>query len=94
LVREEWNDPLTIIIVRSILTWNGTAPDRVPNLGQIICQYFWGAHGFSVWKHFSHDICVQTINNICLFKINAYTGRRNVTLAGVIQTPFDVAAKW
>jgi len=33
LVREEWNDPLTVIIVRSILTRNGTAPDRVPNLG-------------------------------------------------------------
>jgi len=33
LVREEWNDPLTIIIVRTILTRNGTAPDRVPNLG-------------------------------------------------------------
>jgi len=33
LVREEWNDPLTIIIVRSILTWNGAALDRVPNLG-------------------------------------------------------------
>jgi len=33
LVREEWNDPLTIIIVRSILTRNGTAPDRAPNLG-------------------------------------------------------------
>jgi len=31
LVGEEWNDP-TIIIVRSILTWNGAAPDRVPNL--------------------------------------------------------------
>jgi len=33
LVREEWIDPLTISIVRSILTRNGTAPDRVPNLG-------------------------------------------------------------
>jgi len=33
LVREEWNDPLTIIFVRSIVTRNGTAPDRVQNLG-------------------------------------------------------------
>jgi len=33
LVREEWNDPLTIIIVRSILSRNGTASDKVPNLG-------------------------------------------------------------
>jgi len=32
LGKEEWNDPLTII-VRSILARKGTAPDRVPNLG-------------------------------------------------------------
>ena len=25
--------------------------------------------------------------------LNYYTGRRNVTLASVIQTPFDIAAK-
>ena len=25
--------PFTIIIVRSNLTWSGTAPDRFPNLG-------------------------------------------------------------
>jgi len=31
--RREWNDPLTTIIVRSTLTWNGTAADRVPNSG-------------------------------------------------------------
>jgi len=33
LVREEWNDPLTMIIVRSILTRKGIAPDKVPTLG-------------------------------------------------------------
>jgi len=33
LGREGWNHPFTIIIVRSNLTWNGTAPDRFPNLG-------------------------------------------------------------
>jgi len=27
LGRREWNDPLTIIIVRPTLTQNGTAPD-------------------------------------------------------------------
>ena len=74
LVREEWNDPLTIIIVRSILTRNGTAPDRVPNLGYIICQYFWGVRDFSIWKHFDHDISVhkQPIHlfsqNKCLYR--------------------------
>ena len=26
--------------------------------------------------------------------LNYYTGRRNVALASVIQTPFDIAAKW
>jgi len=33
LGRDGWNDPFIIIIVRSTLTWNGTAPDRFPNLG-------------------------------------------------------------
>jgi len=33
LGRKGWNDPFTIIIVRFTLTWNGTAPDRFPNLG-------------------------------------------------------------
>jgi len=65
--------------------------------------------GFQIWvKNFvsisegymtfrSGNISVVTflyiIDNICLFKIDARIGRRNVTLAGVIQTPFDVATK-
>jgi len=45
----------------------------------------------------SENILVVTFlyitDNICLSKINDRIGRRNVTLAGVIQTPFDVATK-
>ena len=53
LGRGEWNDPLTIIIVRSTVTRNGTALYRVPNLGKIvICQYFWvTTFGQSSSKH-------------------------------------------
>ena len=78
LGRGEWNDPFIIIIVRSSRTWNGTAPGRVPNLGKIICQYFWGALTFR-----SRDILVKTflyikktISFVCL---NYYRGRWNVT---------------
>jgi len=41
----------------------------------------------SVWGHFSHDLSVhkQPITFVYLYD---YIGRQNVTLAGVIHTPF------
>ena len=51
---------------------------------------------FSVWPFWSGDISGATflyINNWFVY-LNGYIGRRNVTLAGVIPTSFDAAAKW
>jgi len=61
LVREEWNDLLTIIIVRSILIRNGTAPDRVPILVKIFVNI---SEGYVTFR--SGNISVMTflyINN-------------------------------
>jgi len=41
----------------------------------------------SVWGHFGHDISVHK-QLIAFLYLNDYIGRRNVTLAGVIPTPF------
>jgi len=40
-----------------------------------------------VWGHFGHDISVHK-QLITFVYLNDYIGRRNVTLAGVIPTPF------
>jgi len=49
----------------------------------------------SVWGHFDRNISVhkQVIIFVYLNDYIGDTGRRNVTLAGVVPTPFDVAAK-
>jgi len=41
----------------------------------------------SVWGHFGHDISAHK-QLIAFVYLNDYTGRRNVTLAGVMPTPF------
>ena len=41
----------------------------------------------SVWGHFDHDISVHK-QLIAFVYLNDYIGRRNVTIAGVIPTPF------
>jgi len=41
----------------------------------------------SVWGHFGHDISVHK-QLIAFVYLNDYIGRRNVTIAGVIPTPF------
>jgi len=46
----------------------------------------------SVWDHFGRDISLHK-QLIIFVNLNDYIGRRNVTLAGVIPTPFNVAAK-
>jgi len=43
-------------------------------------------------RYFGHSISVHT-ELITFVYLNDYIGRRNVTLAGVTPTPFDVAAK-
>jgi len=40
-----------------------------------------------VWRHFGHDISVHK-QLIAFVYLNDYIGKRNVTLAGVIPTPF------
>jgi len=45
----------------------------------------------SVWVHFGRRISVHK-QLIIIVYLNYYIGRRNVTLAGVIRTLFDVAA--
>jgi len=46
----------------------------------------------SVWEYFGREISVHKQPNLFVY-LNDYTGRRNVALAGIIPTPFDVAAK-
>jgi len=46
----------------------------------------------SVWGHFGRNISVHKQLIIFIY-LSDYTGRQNFTLAAVIPTPFDVAAK-